>query len=183
MRQRLLDAAIESLVENGWSGTSTTEVSRRAGVSRGAQLHHFPNKFELVKAAVEHLAELRRSELAVKAQELSEEHRVREALELLSEHFTGPVFQAALELWVAARSDEALRVEMIAFERAIGRELHFATVELLGIDESRGCNRQYVQLTLDLMRGLGLAQSLNDDSERRRILLDTWAKTLERELE
>ena len=42
MRQRLLEATVECLVESGWSGTSTTLVSQRAGVSRGAQLDHFP---------------------------------------------------------------------------------------------------------------------------------------------
>ena len=36
MRQRLLEACVECLVERGWSGTSTTLVSQRAGVSRGA---------------------------------------------------------------------------------------------------------------------------------------------------
>ena len=48
MRQRLLEATVECLVERGWSGTSTTLVSERAGVSRGAQLHHFPTKGDLV---------------------------------------------------------------------------------------------------------------------------------------
>ena len=55
MRARLLEATIECLVERGWAGTSTTVVSQRAGVSRGAQLHHFPTKNALVLAAVEHL--------------------------------------------------------------------------------------------------------------------------------
>src|SRR5690349_22287634 len=52
---RLLDATIECLIERGWAGTSTTEIVRRAGVSRGAQVHHFPTKDDLVLAAVEHL--------------------------------------------------------------------------------------------------------------------------------
>ena len=43
MRQRLMEATVESIVEVGWAGTSTTVVSQRAGVSRGAQLHHFPS--------------------------------------------------------------------------------------------------------------------------------------------
>ena len=44
MRARLLEATVELLVERGYAGTSTTLVSERAGVSRGAQLHHFPTK-------------------------------------------------------------------------------------------------------------------------------------------
>ena len=56
---RLLDATIESLVELGWAATSTTEVVRRAGVSRGAQVHHFPTKEDLVLAALDYLLERR----------------------------------------------------------------------------------------------------------------------------
>ena len=64
MRARLLEATVELLVERGFAGTSTTLVSDRAGVSRGAQLHHFPTKNDLVVAAVEHLTERRGAELA-----------------------------------------------------------------------------------------------------------------------
>lgn len=59
MRARLLEATVELLVERGFAGTSTTLVSERAGVSRGAQLHHFPTKNDLVVAAVEHLTAVR----------------------------------------------------------------------------------------------------------------------------
>lgn len=183
MRQRLLDATIESLVELGWAGTTTTEVSRRAGVSRGAQLHHFPNKYELVTAAVKHLAQKRSADLVSDAQAMGDDRRTRDVLELLSTQFTGSVFQAALELWVAARSDETLSAQMIDFERDIGRETHVVAVRLLGINETLGRNRQLVQLTLDVMRGLGLAQSLSDDSARRAVVLDTLAITLDTELD
>ena len=64
MRLRLMEATVECLVELGWSGTSTTVVSQRAGVSRGAQLHHFPSKQALVVGAVEHLTERRRHAMA-----------------------------------------------------------------------------------------------------------------------
>ena len=50
-------ATIDCLVERGWAGTTTTEVAERAGVSRGAQLHHFPTRVALVTSAVRHLAE------------------------------------------------------------------------------------------------------------------------------
>ena len=43
-RAALLDATIICLHEVGYAGTSTTLVSERAGVSRGAQTHHFPTK-------------------------------------------------------------------------------------------------------------------------------------------
>jgi AcrR family transcriptional regulator len=183
MRRRLLEATLRCLVEHGWSGTSTTLVSERAGVSRGAQLHHFPTKADLVVAAVEHIATLRRDELAEAAAALPRgKRRTREVLELLGEHFTADVFAAALELWVAARTDPALLAAVEPLERQTGRETHRLTVEMLDVDESQPGARELVQATLDLIRGLGLANTISDDSGRRTQILDRWADVLDDEL-
>ena len=180
MRARLLEATVECLVERGFSGTSTTLVSERAGVSRGAQLHHFPTKNDLVVAAVEHLTEVRGAELAAAASRLPEgERRTRAVLRMLGDHFASPVFTAALELWVAARTDEHLFAAVGPLEQRVGRETHRMTVELLGADESRPGVRELVQATLDLVRGLGLANTISDDARRRGRILDRWADTLD----
>src|SRR5690606_192254 len=86
-QRRLLDATGECLVEYGWSGITTTLIAQRAGVSRGAQLHHCPTKAELVLAAVTHLAERRAEEIrteasTLKAQSLAE--RVDRVVDLLA---------------------------------------------------------------------------------------------------
>src|ERR1700712_5987306 len=72
-RRALLDAAVESLIEVGFARTTTLEVQRRAKVSRGALLHHFPSKAELLVAAVDHLAEMRAAELRLLSAELPAE--------------------------------------------------------------------------------------------------------------
>lgn len=181
MRARLLEATVDLLVERGFAGTSTTLVSERAGVSRGAQLHHFPSKNDLVLAAIEHLTVLRGQELAAAAEGLPNgERRTRAVLEMLGEHFASPVFTAALELWVAARTDEALLAAVGPLEQRLGRETHRLSVELLGVDESRPGARELVQATLDLVRGLGLANTISDDRVRRERILDQWAITLDR---
>jgi AcrR family transcriptional regulator len=183
MRQRLLDATIECLVEHGWSGTSTTLVSQRAGVSRGAQLHHFPTKNDLVLAAVAHLSDMRAEELREAARHLpSGRRRTRAVLDMFAEHFTSPVFNAALELWVAARTDVTLHAAVVPLEQRVGREAHRIAVAALGVDESRPGVRELVQATLDLVRGLGLANTISDDSARRRRILAAWARTLDEEL-
>src|SRR6185369_684594 len=69
-RRALLDAAVESLIEVGFARTTTLEVQRRADVSRGALLHHFPSKAELLVAAVDHLAEMRAREMKAFASQL-----------------------------------------------------------------------------------------------------------------
>jgi AcrR family transcriptional regulator len=192
MRARLLEATVDLLVERGFTGTSTTLVSERAGVSRGAQLHHFPTKNDLVVAAVEHLTERRGAELAASFAELGagslgsgaqRRTRLRRMLEMLGEHFGSPVFAAALELWVAARTDETLLAAVAPLEQRVGRALHRMPVAALGVDESQPGVRELVQATLDLVRGLGLAATISDDSARRRRILAEWAAVLDARLD
>ena len=180
MRARLLEATVECLVERGFAGTSTTLVAERAGVSRGAMLHHFPAKNDLVVAAVRHLTELRGAELRDAVRRVpTGPRRTRAVLRVLADHFTSPVFTAALELWVAARTDAALLAAVAPLEQEVGRETHRLTVEALGADESRPGTRELVQATLDLVRGLGLAATISDDARRRARILDRWATTLD----
>src|SRR6516225_546046 len=54
-RARILDAAVEVLRKNGYAHFRTADVARAAGVSRGAQLHHFATKEKLVYATMEHV--------------------------------------------------------------------------------------------------------------------------------
>jgi hypothetical protein len=89
------------------------------------------------------------------------------------------VFIAALELWVAARTEPALLAAVQPLEQKVGRETHRMTVELLGADESKPGVRELVQATLDLVRGLGLAATISDDTRRRNRILDQWARALD----
>jgi AcrR family transcriptional regulator len=173
---RLLDATVSCLISHGWSGTTTTLIAETAGVSRGAQLHHFPTKTSLVLAAVEHLTERRAREIRAEAETLPADarHRVEAVIEMLAASFAGPLFQAALEVWVAARTDDSLREALGPLEAKIGRELFHLTAQLLGVDETRHDVRNAIQATIELLRGLGVANLLNDDSVRRRAVLRSW---------
>jgi AcrR family transcriptional regulator len=184
-QRRLLDATVECLVDVGWAGTTTTLVATRAGVSRGAQLHHYPTKTALVLAAVGHLTDRRAEELAAEAARLPSlpmAERVDRVVDLLCAVFTGPLFVAALELWVAARTDPALREALVPLESRFGRDVHRLAVRMLGVDEARPGVRQSVQAMLDLLRGLGVTSLLSDDTHRRDALLAEWKHQLANQL-
>lgn len=120
-RAKLLDATIDCLVELGWQGTSTTEVVRRAGVSRGAQVHHYPSKEDLVLAAIEHLVTRRVEEYRIAFDQLPADRRTpAEALELLWAQCFGPSFDAWLELAVAARRSPTLQARFKEVEHRFG---------------------------------------------------------------
>jgi AcrR family transcriptional regulator len=107
----LLDATIDSLVESGYARTSTTEITRRAGVSRGAQVHHYPTKTDLVVAAVQRLFRRQQREYAARFAALSPDERTLErAIDELWSIIGSPTYAATLELVVAARTDPELQV-------------------------------------------------------------------------
>lgn len=130
-RTALLDAALDSLVELGYAATTTLETARRAGVSRGAQQHHFPSRTELLTAAVERLLERRLGEFrqAVAALD-STRDPLDVAIDLLWQMFQGPAFVAWLELWVAARTDPTLAAAVMAMDQRFDEESRAAFLEL-----------------------------------------------------
>ncbi|MFC5800822.1 TetR/AcrR family transcriptional regulator [Streptomyces formicae] len=179
-RQRLLEAAVACLAEHGWAGSTVSVVAERAGVSRGAAQHHFPTREDLFTAAVEYVAEERSS--ALRALPVQSRAAVVEALVDL---YTGPLFRAALHLWVAASNaphEEQLRARVTELEARVGRETHRIAVELLGADESLPGVRETVQGLLDMARGLGLANLLTDDAARRGRVVAQWGRLLEEAL-
>jgi len=108
-RGKLLDATLSCLDELGYARTSTTEICGRAGVSRGAQLHHFPTKAALVTSAVERLFERRHAEFRRAFSDLPPGvGRGGKAVRLLWQMVSGSTFHAWLELVVAARTDPEL---------------------------------------------------------------------------
>lgn len=164
---KLLDAAIECLVEIGFAKTSTQEIARRAGVSRGAQLHHFPTKESLVIAAVEHLVDRRLEEI------LATDPDPERGVEVLSEAFSGPLFHAALELWVAARTDPALHEAMLPLERRVSEAIMRGATAIMGGRMSS----ESIELSIELARGLAVSalfRTAEADAALRSRLLPIW---------
>jgi AcrR family transcriptional regulator len=175
-----LEAAVACLAEVGWSGSTVAVVAERAGVSRGAAQHHFPTREALFIAAVEHVAEQRSAEIRRQVgQQTGRQLPTRQVVELVVDLYTGTMFRAALALWVASAAEPELRDQVVPLETRIGRQVHRLAVDLLGADESVPGVRETIQATLDLARGLGLANLLTDDSARRGGIVTQWARMLD----
>nr|WP_078531660.1 TetR/AcrR family transcriptional regulator [Streptomyces sp. SID5476] len=179
-RKRLLEAAVSCLAEHGWAGSTVSVVAERAGVSRGAAQHHFRTREDLFTAAVEYVAEER--SLALRALFPEGPADRRAVVAAVVDLFTGPLFRAALHLWVAASNEEQLRLRVTELEARVGRETHRIAVELLRADETVPGVRETVQGLLDMARGLGLANLLTDDTGRRDSVVNQWAALLDEAL-
>lgn len=182
-RQRLLESTIECLATRGWGATTVSEVAEHAGVSRGAAQHHYPTREDLITGALDYMFDGRMAAVRALSSELPAGPGRTEAVLLeLVRYFTGPLFKAALQVWTAAAADEGLRTRIVPLEAKFGRVAHQVTVEMLGADDTDPVTHRLVQGTLDLARGLGLADLLTDDTARRAQITRQWAATLDQAL-
>ncbi len=161
-RARLLDAAVACLVELGYGGTTTTVIAERAGVSRGAQLHHFATRAQLISAAVQHVFQgLTDDYRAGFAAIPPGADRVDAAVDLLWSLYLQPRHLAALDLYLAARTDPELRAAL-APVAAQHRENVLALAREYFPEAARHGARfeALLDLILDTMLGLALARGL-----------------------
>jgi AcrR family transcriptional regulator len=168
MRERLLDATIECLVEFGYAGTTTPRVAAKAGVTRGAQVHHFRSKTDLVVAAIKHLA-AKRTESALR--ELGGIDTTGDSfdaiLDFLWEVHQGPMFLATAELWVAARTDRTLATELADVEPYVNNAL-FEAVSRFVPDTMRRDVRGFIYTAMDAIRGIVFSSFVDTDPDRAR---------------
>lgn len=155
-RAKLIEAAYESLLERGYGATTVGEVQNRAGVARGTLLHHFPTRGSLMAGVVEDIVERRLRVLT--ATGVPEAASWDDVVDLVWEELQGPPFTAALELWVASRTDPDLRRALIPLQERIFRTVHRNVTRLAGEDHPRA--PMLVQFTIDLLTGAHLAGTL-----------------------
>lgn len=175
MRQRLCEAVITVLCDVGYDRLSTPLVADRAKVSRGALTHHFPTKVDMLVAGFEHLLESweagRQAFLAGETKPISVEAYIRH---LWYDVFSAPTYVAALELMLAARSDEVLkeRIQAVMASWVSARDRVWQSV--LGIEIDKRPLDHFLHLNLCTMRGMAVHATFNRDDKANDELLEAW---------
>lgn len=207
-RARILQSTVECLATRGWQATTTSVVAEHSGVSRGALQHHFPTREGLLLTALEHMFEDRvaryfapqegeglesgaesRVAPAASAGGGSDEaggdpeglpggDRFEQLVEQVLDYYTSDLFKAALQIWTAAAAEPSLRERILPLEQKFAKDVYDMAVRTLRADVSDERTHRLIQTTLDLARGLGLADVLSDDSARRRKIARFWAEEL-----
>lgn len=174
-RARLLEIAVEVLIERGVSGTTTLEVQQRASVSRGALLHHFPTHADLLAATVDEL--VRRNEARVRQEMIAADPKsdpLASAVRALAAVGDHPSYVAELELWAVARCDAALRTSLRDAERRAKKDRDRVIDELFASVQNRPGYAAMVALTVEFIRGMALSGVLRTDPTEREWLLEQW---------
>lgn len=163
-RESILDASLECLVERGYARTATADVAERAGVSRGAQLHHFPTRAGLLAATVEHLAERRLAELG---RTLERRERAGDeidaAVDFIWNAYSDPTAYASLELLIASRTDDDLLAHLRPVAERFERTLAQADLTLAPDSMARERRAALRKLVIATMQGLAVMRVLDDE--------------------
>lgn len=173
-RNLIVEAAIKCFVDLGYARTTTTVIADKAGLSRGAMLHHFPSKLDVVRAAVEHLhaKRLRALRKAMAKGPVDGDH-VRQGVETYWGHVNHPLFVAFFELAVAARTDRELADILRPAQESFEQEWHAATLEVF--PEWRD-NVGNFDLAFDLSRyvleGMAISFLTHKETERDKRVLE-----------
>jgi len=182
-RRRILDAAVECLVEDGYAATSTLSIQQRANVSRGRLLHHFRSRDELLLAALDHLFEARQAALDERMKTAGTgRRRIDAALDLVWESFHDPLWLAASEMWIAARTNPHLARALAAHERQLGARIRQVLGEAMGpeVGDHPRFPQIWDQLTSS-MRGVAMTYTFTRRDFRTDPHIPFW-RTLVRQL-
>jgi len=154
-----LQAAIDCFVDLGYASTTTTLIAERAGLSRGAMIHHFPTKRRLLEAAVEYLIEQRIDSFSRDMRKLrNNERRGARGVEVYWRHLNSRMFIAYHELMVAARTDAELAAVMRKATRRFEDAWYARVLEVFPEWENRG---DLFELAMDLSQFLLEGLALN----------------------
>ena len=163
-RIQIADAAIHCLVKYGYANTTTPRIAEEAGVSRGAMMHHFANRLNVMQAAIEHLHKKRL--LAFQRAAVSSPagpNRIHDALMGYWNQVTNPLFLAFHELAVAARTDPGLDQILKTARQAFYREWYRLAIDVFPEWQTNRKNFNLaLALTQNLLEGMAITQLAGD---------------------
>jgi AcrR family transcriptional regulator len=185
-RKLLLDAAVKLIRKNGLGGLRTIEVADVAGVSRGALMHHFPSKHELVVAVLTYVNEVTFTQSTRRAQ--SARHDGGDPIDGIikdaQDFFFGDYFFIELAIAMSDESTRRLRRETQQFTRQTRFSIEATWLDTListGIPEQLA--KDVLALTLSVVRGFSVRMLIEHDPERFSRLLEVWRKIVRQHIE
>ncbi|MGE4424901.1 MAG: TetR/AcrR family transcriptional regulator [Solirubrobacteraceae bacterium] len=179
-RRRLLDATIQSLVDVGYAQTTSRHVAELAGVSRGAQTHHFPHRLDLIVEAYEQLANDRVAAIEAEVARAAGGAdaatdgavRVGELLDIVWRDFSSDLFRAGTKIWIAASDDAELRARLLPIEERLRRTIRETIRRLAGDLAEDGRLMARLDLCISTLRGLALSEAF--EPRRRPSRIRRW---------
>jgi AcrR family transcriptional regulator len=169
-RTVLLDATVQCLEQEGYANLTTRRIAQRAGVTPGAQQHHFASKAELVSQALRHLAAGLAQGLIAQGSPSGGDTRKRaeKVIDRVWELHRGPHFRAIMELWMAARTDPELRQVIAELRQEVAVWNEMGSERLFPELAKSPQFAELVATGLAAMRGLAIVAFVNESEADER---------------
>lgn len=180
-REKLINAALDCITEVGYGGASMDVIVAKAGVSRGAQVHHFPTKQDLITESFAAMLDAFIVDLRTRMESIRTRAEQPSVLfkYLWERYFSGQLFSVTMELVVQSRTNEELRDKLRPIAERFHRNIDDCWFLLCrGSDIRTDKLPAALNLTLCLLRGMGFQMVLWDRPEYFRELLEEWLKML-----
>jgi AcrR family transcriptional regulator len=179
-RLRILKAAANLIRRRGYARFRTAEVASEAGVSRGAQLHHFPTKDELVVATLEYVFEQAQILSRRRAAAVNRPRDLIEAvIEDAKEFFFSQHFMVAIDIVLSTSTDQAVRKKILDISRKARRPVEAAWAEALAASNvPPAVAADIVALTLGVVRGMALRTLWDNDPKWFDHLFELWRQMI-----
>lgn len=169
-QERILAATQQCLIEVGYSKTTTKAIEQRAGVTRGAVLHHYPSKADLLGAAAAYMAVRWQDQLIAAMDEIGENLEPGDFIDAMWRQFSHPLSFAILEMQNAARFDPVLREVLSKCQRSIANRFLPIAAAHLGVAKDDPDFITALELTWQFMSGAaGLAVTARAGADQERL--------------
>jgi AcrR family transcriptional regulator len=179
-RTQILKAAANLIRRRRYARFRTADVPAEAGMSRGAQLHHFPTKDSLVVATLEYVFEQAQIMSRRRAAAVNSPRDLIEAvIEDAREFFFSEHFMVAIDIVLSTSTDDAVRKQIFEISRKARRPVETAWTEALtasGVPAALAAD--IVALTLSLVRGMALRTLWDNDPKWFDELFSVWRRMI-----
>ncbi|WP_153504064.1 TetR/AcrR family transcriptional regulator [Cumulibacter manganitolerans] len=174
--ERLLSAALDVLRANGVGQLSTLAVQKAAGASRGAMLHHFPTRGDLLREVIGRIVDANEAAVEAALARTADGDVVERAVRALLTAAQSDSAMVEMEMWLAARTNPELRADLVTAERAAGRDLERVLSRAFGPDLAAHPSFPLVSaMTLALVRGLSIGQVLRRSTASTDAAIRQWS--------
>ena len=180
-RKSVIDATIQCFIELGYFRTTTTEIAKRAGLTRGAVQYYFPTTPDVLRASIAHLLEEWMDTYYTALREISsDEDQLSRSIDVYWQFVRHPLFIAWQELVAASRTEPELAeiidsaAEVYELKRKeAGRDLYPEHMRSAGENFELGRDLSRV-----VLEGLALTRLTYDRKDREDAIVGVLKKTV-----
>ncbi len=176
MRKRLSKAAYEVIKENGFANFRTSAVAKQAGVSQGAQLHHYPTKNDLTLAAMEYAYARSHSIFSKNLDSFTaDSDPIDAAIKDAEDFYLSEYFMVALDILMAGGKNDELREQQIKLAVNSRTQVEQAWIKrLVELGWTQTSAEDTLLMTFCLVRGYAIKLLISDSMDSYHRMMKRW---------